>query len=207
VAGRRTSERELRAATELVGTSGSLFTCHVSPIRPKPQHPQSTFLTMKSSKEAACCWTCKIRHVKCDASQAACLQCTSRQIDCHGYGPKPLWMDGSAEEERERELIKRAVKENFKQKKKLRHRLAKNEGHLRPRDRNLSTPRPALQDEQLSAAPQGKPKSYCLHVAIIRMIRDMCLLHNLWFFIQVPHHHQYWPDNLYRVAFSPAPHF
>ncbi|KAL6886795.1 fungal-specific transcription factor domain-containing protein [Trichoderma evansii] len=114
---------------------------------------------MRSSKKAACCWTCKIRHVKCDASQTACLQCTSRQIDCHGYGPKPSWMDGSEEEERERELIKRAVKKNFKQKKKLRDRLVKNEGHLRPRNRSLSLPRPPLQDEQLSAIPQDTASS------------------------------------------------
>lgn len=138
-----------------------------APSDVKPQHPQSRFATMGSSKKAACCWTCKIRHVKCDATPTACLQCTSRQIDCHGYGPKPLWMDGGEEEERERQLIKRAVKKNFKQKKKLRHRLVKNQGHPQPRNRSPSPSRPPLQDEQLSATPQGKPKSHCLHVVII----------------------------------------
>lgn len=108
---------------------------------------------MRSSKKADCCWTCKIRHVKCDATPTACVQCTSRQINCHGYGPKPLWMDGGEEEERERQLIKRAVKNNFKQKKKLQHRLIRTQDH--PQPRNLSPiPQRPLRDVQF-ATPQS----------------------------------------------------
>ncbi|EHK21699.1 uncharacterized protein TRIVIDRAFT_209372 [Trichoderma virens Gv29-8] len=107
---------------------------------------------MRSPKKADCCWTCKIRHVKCDATPAACAQCTSRQINCHGYGPKPLWMDGGEEEERERQLIKRAVKKNFKQKKKLQHRLVKKQNHPQPRSRSL-IPLRRLLDVQI-ATPQ-----------------------------------------------------
>ncbi|KAK0755707.1 hypothetical protein N5P37_011739 [Trichoderma harzianum] len=107
---------------------------------------------MGSSRKAECCWTCKIRHVKCDATPAACVQCTSREINCHGYGPKPLWMDGGEEEERERQLIKRAVKNNFKRKKKLHHRLVKRQN--RPQARNQSPiPLRSLQDAKI-ATPQ-----------------------------------------------------
>ncbi|KAL7904167.1 fungal-specific transcription factor domain-containing protein [Trichoderma velutinum] len=108
---------------------------------------------MGTSKKADCCWTCKIRHVKCDATPAACVQCTSREINCHGYGPKPFWMDGSEEEERERQLIKRAVKKNFKQRKKLQHRLVKKQDHPQPRNQCPVPLRP-LQDVQITT-PQN----------------------------------------------------
>ncbi|RFN47022.1 c6 zink-finger protein pro1a [Fusarium flagelliforme] len=74
---------------------------------------------MEEAVKPGCCWTCKIRHVKCDGATYACLQCTSRQVHCHGYGPMPSWMDGGENEKQERQRIKSAVKTNFKQQKKL----------------------------------------------------------------------------------------
>ncbi|KAI1029385.1 hypothetical protein LB504_010670 [Fusarium proliferatum] len=56
------------------------------------------------------CWTCKLRHRKCDLRIPACRECTDRRLPCHGYGPKPAWMDGSAAEHQELERIKKAVK-------------------------------------------------------------------------------------------------
>lgn len=70
-------------------------------------------------EKAACCWTCKIRHVKCDGTPNACTQCTSRHVQCHGYGPMPSWMDGGSNEAREKQRIKLAVKKNFRKKKRL----------------------------------------------------------------------------------------
>ncbi|ENH75301.1 hypothetical protein FOC1_g10001491 [Fusarium oxysporum f. sp. cubense race 1] len=58
------------------------------------------------------CWTCKLRHRKCDLQIPA--ECTDRCIPCHGYGSKPTWMDGSAAEHEELERIKRAVKQHLK---------------------------------------------------------------------------------------------
>ncbi|KAF5599043.1 C6 zink-finger PRO1A [Fusarium pseudoanthophilum] len=60
------------------------------------------------------CWTCKLRHRKCDLQIPACRECTDRRIPCHGYGSKPTWMDGSNAEHRELERIKRAVKWHLK---------------------------------------------------------------------------------------------
>ncbi|KNB17026.1 hypothetical protein FOXG_15183 [Fusarium oxysporum f. sp. lycopersici 4287] len=60
------------------------------------------------------CWTCKLRHRKCDLQIPACRECTDRCIPCHGYGSKPTWMDGSAAEHEELERIKRAVKQHLK---------------------------------------------------------------------------------------------
>ncbi|EWG54322.1 hypothetical protein FVEG_12565 [Fusarium verticillioides 7600] len=60
------------------------------------------------------CWTCKLRHRKCDLQIPACRECTDRRIPCHGYGSKPTWMDGSDAEHRELERIKRAVKQHLK---------------------------------------------------------------------------------------------
>jgi hypothetical protein len=38
------------------------------------------------------CWTCRIRHRKCDEFRPQCRECTDRTIKCHGYGPKPGWV-------------------------------------------------------------------------------------------------------------------
>jgi hypothetical protein len=40
------------------------------------------------------CWTCRLRRKKCDEHRPACSICSSLELDCHGYGPKPGWMDG-----------------------------------------------------------------------------------------------------------------
>ncbi|KAH7247277.1 fungal-specific transcription factor domain-containing protein [Fusarium redolens] len=58
------------------------------------------------------CWTCKLRHRKCDLRTPVCGECKDRCIPCHGYGPKPVWMDGSAAEKQKLIRIKKAVKRN-----------------------------------------------------------------------------------------------
>ncbi|ETS86726.1 hypothetical protein PFICI_00554 [Pestalotiopsis fici W106-1] len=61
------------------------------------------------------CWTCQVRHRKCDRETPRCHECSDRNIQCHGYGPKPSWMDGGVAEAQERSRIKAAVKSNFRQ--------------------------------------------------------------------------------------------
>ncbi|KAF5603978.1 C6 zink-finger PRO1A [Fusarium pseudocircinatum] len=63
-----------------------------------------------------------VRHVKCDGAPTACLQCTSREIQCHGYGPIPSWLDGGPNERQEKQRIRQAVNKNFRQKKRLQAR-------------------------------------------------------------------------------------
>ncbi|KAH8650723.1 hypothetical protein BGZ61DRAFT_487758 [Ilyonectria robusta] len=60
------------------------------------------------------CWTCKLRHRKCDLRTPTCRECNDRCIPCYGFGPKPLWMDGAAAERQELTRIKKAVKQNLR---------------------------------------------------------------------------------------------
>jgi hypothetical protein len=109
---------------------------------------------MAEPGKVACCWTCKIRHVKCDGATTSCFQCTSKQVHCHGYGPMPTWMDGDQNEKQERQRIKDAVKKSFKQKKKLQaHQLR---GHKQNTRRGRKLAKPAAEGLQLSENPEGK---------------------------------------------------
>ncbi|KAH8800661.1 C6 transcription factor [Xylogone sp. PMI_703] len=39
------------------------------------------------------CWTCRVRRKKCDETRPSCSVCISLELECHGYGPRPEWMD------------------------------------------------------------------------------------------------------------------
>ncbi|KAK7408451.1 hypothetical protein QQX98_009378 [Neonectria punicea] len=65
------------------------------------------------------CWTCRIRHRKCDELRPVCKECSDRLISCHGYGPRPGWVDDQAQLDAELTRIKRAVNENFRRNKRL----------------------------------------------------------------------------------------
>ncbi|KAK0761969.1 hypothetical protein N5P37_004769 [Trichoderma harzianum] len=79
------------------------------------------------------CWTCRIRHRKCDSRTPTCKECTDRNVQCHGYGQKPEWMDGAAEEEKENLRIKKAVKENFRSLRRIQNRARQNRRDVAPR--------------------------------------------------------------------------
>jgi hypothetical protein len=66
------------------------------------------------------CWTCRIRRKKCDDVQPLCGPCNIRQLTCHGYGPKPAWMDGAENQKAEVERIKQSVSENFRSRRAFR---------------------------------------------------------------------------------------
>lgn len=59
------------------------------------------------------CWTCRVRRKKCDEVHPACLTCTSLHIPCHGYGPKPAWMDRGAKEREVAKSLRNAVKQTL----------------------------------------------------------------------------------------------
>ncbi|KAM0264926.1 hypothetical protein ACHAQJ_000442 [Trichoderma viride] len=61
------------------------------------------------------CWTCRIRHRKCDEGHPFCKECDNRNIHCHGYGPRPTWLDNEEQVRAELSLVKRAVKQNARQ--------------------------------------------------------------------------------------------
>ena len=58
------------------------------------------------------CWTCRLRHKKCDENHPVCDTCATLHITCHYDQNKPEWMDGGARQGDMAELIKREVKES-----------------------------------------------------------------------------------------------
>lgn len=69
------------------------------------------------------CWTCRIRHRKCDETQPFCRECTDRHIQCHGNGPKPAWVDDQRALQAELDNIKKTVNQNFRRRKRERKTL------------------------------------------------------------------------------------
>src|SRR5690349_21404916 len=65
------------------------------------------------------CWTCRLRKKKCDEKSPACIVCASLDLTCHGYGPKPEWMDGQAREREMADSIREIVKKAAKQKRRV----------------------------------------------------------------------------------------
>ncbi|KAJ5810765.1 hypothetical protein N7447_010281 [Penicillium robsamsonii] len=68
------------------------------------------------------CWTCRVRHKKCDITTPFCRECSDRNVHCHGYGPKPAWMDGALEEKKERARIKLAISQHVRRVRKMQNR-------------------------------------------------------------------------------------
>ncbi|KAL7946737.1 fungal-specific transcription factor domain-containing protein [Trichoderma barbatum] len=61
------------------------------------------------------CWTCRIRHRKCDEGHPFCKECDNRRLHCHGYGPRPSWLDDEEQVRAELLMVKQAVKHNARQ--------------------------------------------------------------------------------------------
>ncbi|KAI9151317.1 Trichothecene biosynthesis transcription regulator TRI10 [Paramyrothecium foliicola] len=85
----------------------------MTPLAPENTMFGTSTMSNAPGSAATACWTCKVRHVRCDFNHPACKQCTKRQVKCHGFGPRPAWMDGGPEEAKERAQIKSAVRKNF----------------------------------------------------------------------------------------------
>ncbi|KAL1999797.1 hypothetical protein VTN02DRAFT_5983 [Thermoascus thermophilus] len=69
-------------------------------------------MSSKGGRSVQGCWTCRLRRKKCDEASPVCFACDSRNIRCHGYGPRPAWMDGGERERAELARIKHGVKRN-----------------------------------------------------------------------------------------------
>ena len=65
------------------------------------------------------CWTCRVRRKKCDEKQPICSTCESLAITCHGYGPKPAWVDGGVNERAMAYSFKQTVKVTSRRKGRL----------------------------------------------------------------------------------------
>lgn len=79
------------------------------------------------------CWTCRLRHKKCDEVRPNCRACEQRDLQCHGYGVRPTWFDGGEEERAELEKVKAAVKSS------LRRRFVARQDRVSERSRDAET--------------------------------------------------------------------
>ncbi|THV44183.1 hypothetical protein BGAL_0707g00020 [Botrytis galanthina] len=57
------------------------------------------------------CWTCRVRKRKCDEKVPICSACESLELECHGYGEQPIWMDRGSKQKAEAIKIKQMVAE------------------------------------------------------------------------------------------------
>ncbi|KAF7877010.1 uncharacterized protein EAF02_008230 [Botrytis sinoallii] len=57
------------------------------------------------------CWTCRVRKRKCDEKVPICSACGSLELECHGYGEQPIWMDRGSRQKAEAIKIKQMVAE------------------------------------------------------------------------------------------------
>ncbi|KAM0666268.1 hypothetical protein ACQRIU_004123 [Beauveria bassiana] len=55
------------------------------------------------------CWTCRVRRKKCDERRSVCTPCASLDLECHGYGHKPAWMDNGARQREKALFFKQIV--------------------------------------------------------------------------------------------------
>ncbi|KAF5985774.1 C6 zink-finger PRO1A [Fusarium coicis] len=118
---------------------------------------------MTRSAKPACCWTCKIRHVKCDGAPTACIPCMSREVQCHGYGPTPSCMDGGPNETQEKQRIKQAVKKSFREKKGLQARRQRDINQDASQGETESLPGVSEEGIQLRNTSQGQSFAEPLH--------------------------------------------
>ncbi|KKP01621.1 hypothetical protein THAR02_06258 [Trichoderma harzianum] len=81
------------------------------PVTPTPRTMLPAKVPVRSRSKRGC-WTCRIRHRKCDEGHPFCKECDNRSIHCHGYGPRPTWLDNEEQVRAELSLVKKAVKQN-----------------------------------------------------------------------------------------------
>ncbi|KAF1359035.1 hypothetical protein EJ07DRAFT_122398, partial [Lizonia empirigonia] len=69
------------------------------------------------------CWTCRLRRKKCDEIRPFCSPCMSLDLECHGYGPRPVWMDNGILQKAQAARLKRLVSQGISTKGR-RHQLS-----------------------------------------------------------------------------------
>ncbi|KAH7180032.1 fungal-specific transcription factor domain-containing protein [Fusarium flagelliforme] len=60
------------------------------------------------------CWTCRLRHKKCDESLPICGGCAALEIDCHYSSEKPQWMESEVRRREATTRLKAQVKRSAK---------------------------------------------------------------------------------------------
>ncbi|KAL5327082.1 hypothetical protein ACEPPN_004773 [Leptodophora sp. 'Broadleaf-Isolate-01'] len=84
-------------------------------IRPPAQSSSSMELGSHTpmptqSKSFTGCWTCRLRHKKCDETTPTCSACGALEISCLYDKTKPDWMDGGQRQQGAAERVKIEIK-------------------------------------------------------------------------------------------------
>lgn len=114
------------------------------------------------------CWTCRVRHKKCDITTPVCKECSDRSVQCHGYGPKPAWMDGGSEEKKEKSRIKAAINQHVRRIRKMHHRAKSLHANVETQFAATSTVAGTHEDPNLAAIETSNqdmifdPQAACL---------------------------------------------
>ncbi|WQF85964.1 Putative zn(2)Cys(6) fungal-type DNA-binding domain, fungal transcription factor [Colletotrichum destructivum] len=65
-------------------------------------------------RETASCWTCRLRHKKCDESMPVCNVCAGLEITCYPNQPTPDWIDGGTRQQAMADQLKTEVTRSAK---------------------------------------------------------------------------------------------
>lgn len=68
-----------------------------------------TMAKLPGARSTNGCWTCRLRRKKCDETHPNCEVCGKLNLECHGYGPRPDWMDRGILEKEAAEKIKSRI--------------------------------------------------------------------------------------------------
>ncbi|KAJ4317228.1 hypothetical protein N0V84_007447 [Fusarium piperis] len=68
-----------------------------------------------TTKTAASCWICRIRHKKCDESLPSCQNCEALELSCLYSDDKPPWMNNGDKQREMAQRLKAQVKRNAKE--------------------------------------------------------------------------------------------
>ncbi|RSL55372.1 hypothetical protein CEP54_009435 [Fusarium duplospermum] len=109
-----------------------------------------------SAKTTASCWTCRIRHKKCDESLPRCQNCEALELSCLYSDDKPEWMDNGDKQREMAQRLKAQVKRNAKERRGRRmiQKITREiEGHGSPTPDNPPSLTPS-RDEQSTESIQ-----------------------------------------------------
>ena len=63
-------------------------------------------------RRGAGCWTCRLRHKRCDSVRPICEGCQNLEITCYSDKARPPWMDGGSGQKHMAGTIKGRIKQN-----------------------------------------------------------------------------------------------
>jgi len=106
---------------EQISSSGVANTIALSPkVLMSSTERIARSMPTADSRSHSGCWTCRARRKKCPERSLPCTTCSSLNLLCYGYGPRPDWMDGGVEEKTKVVEFKTAVKQNLRQRRRSR---------------------------------------------------------------------------------------